>query len=69
MAEAEGCEYLATCPIFARFQNEGIKNFWIRLYCKGPKQEGCARKALKQAGEEVPMTLLPNGAHLDALTA
>ena len=66
---AQDCEYLATCPIFARFQNEGAKNFWIRLYCKGPKQEICARKALEQAGEKAPATLLPNGKHLDSLRA
>ena len=61
------CEYLEACPIFAQFKNEGIKNFWIQLYCKGSKQDDCARKSLKDAGQEVPQTLLPNGTHLDSL--
>jgi hypothetical protein len=64
---AVDCEYLAGCPIFAQFKNEGVKNFWIRLYCKGPRQEDCARKSLKEAGEPVPKTMLPNGKHLDVL--
>ena len=64
---AEDCEYLAACPIFGRFRAEGIKNFWIQLYCRGPKQESCARKQLKAAGQEVPRSLLPSGEHLDSL--
>jgi hypothetical protein len=61
------CEYLAACPIFAHFRAEGIRNFWIQLYCKGQKQENCARKQLKAADQEVPRTLLPSGEHLASL--
>jgi hypothetical protein len=64
---AADCECLAACPIFARFRAEGIRNFWIQLYCKGNKQESCARKKLKAAGQEVPLTLLPSGEHLASL--
>ena len=61
------CEYLEACSIFAQFKSEDIKDFWIQLYCKGPKQDNCARKPLMKAGQEVPETLLPNGTHLDSL--
>jgi hypothetical protein len=61
------CEYLAKCPIFARFSNEGLRNVWIALYCRGAKKEECARKKLKDAGAEVPLTLLPSGEHLPSL--
>jgi hypothetical protein len=60
----QDCEYLATCPIFNRFRLEGIKNFWIRLYCQGEKQTRCQRKALKESGQTVPENLLPNGNYL-----
>ncbi len=61
------CEYLAKCPIFAKFYTEGLKNIFIGSYCKGTKQEDCARKKLKKTGQEVPPTLLPNGEHLGSL--
>ncbi len=61
------CEYLATCPIFAKFKNEGLRSMWIALYCQGTKQQECERKRLKKGGREVPMTLLPNGTHLKSL--
>ena len=61
------CEHLKTCPIFERFKVEGLKSIWINMYCKGIQNEECARKKLKTAGSEVPITLLPNGKHLDAL--
>jgi len=61
------CEFLDKCPIFAKFKIEGLKNYWIGLYCKGVKQDKCARKILRNQGQEVPKTLLPNGHHLEAL--
>jgi hypothetical protein len=61
------CEYLAKCPIFARFKVEGAKNIWIEFYCRGSRQPECARLRLRKQGAEVPPTLLPNGTHLAAL--
>jgi hypothetical protein len=55
------CEYLEKCPIFIKFVNEGAKSFWIRFYCRGERQESCARKKLKKQGQEVPADLLPSG--------
>jgi len=61
------CEYLPSCPIFARFKADSTKNFWIEVYCRGSKQRECARRKLREAGKEVPLTLLPNGTHLPTL--
>jgi len=61
------CKYVNTCPIFARFKSEGAKNFWISLYCTGSKQERCERFKLREWGKDVPITLLPNGKHLESL--
>jgi len=61
------CEYLGTCPIFEKFKVEGAKNIWIEFFCRGSRQDECARKKLKKQGQEVPPTLLPNGTHLPSL--
>ena len=58
------CVYLSTCPIFARFQLESMKNMWIRLYCKGSKQDECARLVLRRKGEKPLVTMLPSGEHI-----
>lgn len=60
------CMYLEKCPIFAKFQNEGIKNIWIGNYCKSTPDK-CERKKLRDSGESAPSTMLPNGKHLKAL--
>lgn len=59
------CKYLEACPIFTRFRIEGLRNLWIGSYCKGWLVETCERKKLKDAGDDVPELLLPNGRHLD----
>ena len=61
------CEFLENCPIFAKFKIEDLKNYWIFTYCKGTKQEECARKVLRNHEKEVPKTMLPNGQLLAAL--
>ena len=66
---AQDCEYLEGCSksVFSQLLSENAKEFWIRTCCQSPKQDDCARKALKEAGEPVPTTLLPNGKYLDIL--
>lgn len=61
------CEFVVACPIFARFKSENMKNFWIRIYCRGTKTEQCERKKRRLAGLPVPITMLPNGTHLETL--
>lgn len=58
------CPHLSSCPVFAMFKNSGIANVWITLYCQGPQQESCVRRQLKEAGQSVPSTMLPNGEHI-----
>jgi hypothetical protein len=55
------CPYLATCPIFARFKNEGAAGVWVEVYCRGNRQTECARLAFRQRGETPPESLLPSG--------
>lgn len=57
------CEYLAKCPMWARFGTNS-KFVWIKRYCESGKQSECARKTLAARGQRVPDNLLPNGDHL-----
>ncbi len=61
------CEFLATCPVFAKCTTGAIKEVFNIKYCKGSQLENCERRKLKKAGSEVPATLLPNGKHLASL--
>ena len=63
----KSCEFIESCPIFARFASEGSKNFWIQLYCQGERMNSCERLHLRRMGKEIPITLLPNGKHLESL--
>jgi len=60
------CPNLATCPIYARFKTEALKNIYIRMYCT-TKFDNCKRKQIKDRGEKVPPDLLTDGKVLDAL--
>ena len=57
------CKHLASCPVWEKL-NSNIKFAWINSYCKGTKQDDCARKELKESGQKVPITLMPNNEHL-----
>lgn len=57
------CVYLNSCPMFERLRFDATKQIFISQYCKGD-YEKCERKKLRDAGKEVPPTLLPNGEHL-----
>jgi len=61
------CQFTPKCPIFNKFKNEVVREFWTRQYCSREGGSRCARKKLRDEGkgpEEVPITLLPNGMHL-----
>jgi len=63
----ETCQFVSKCPIFNKFRNEVVKDFWVNSYCRRDAGAHCARKKLRDAGKgpgEVPITLLPNGMHL-----
>ena len=55
------CPYFSECPIFERFSTETSK--YISQYCKGDFEE-CERKKRKEAGQQVPPSLLPDGSSL-----
>jgi hypothetical protein len=55
------CIHLEKCPIFERFRIEAMKNVWIRLYCRGSKQEDCLRLIQMRRGEQPGPRLLPSG--------
>jgi hypothetical protein len=57
------CKYLADCPVFARFTNAGAGAVWVELFCRNDFV-ACERLKLRQAGAQVPETLLPNGTYL-----
>ncbi|MEA3351934.1 MAG: methyl-accepting chemotaxis protein [Chloroflexota bacterium] len=54
------CPNLASCPIFKKLTAKDATHRYIQMYCKG-KFDQCARKKLKDAGEPVPLSLLPDG--------
>ena len=64
---AADCEYLEKRPIFDRFKVEGARNIWIEFFCRGSRQDECARKRMKKQGKEPGPTFLPNGTHLSSL--
>ena len=53
--------------MFSKFRVEGLQNVWISMYCRGQFVETCARKKMRDSGEQPPITLLPNGLHLEGL--
>jgi hypothetical protein len=61
------CEYLEECALFTRIRNKDVKQFWIDVCCTTPRQDTCARKTLMKVSQQVPATLLPNGASVDPL--
>jgi len=59
----QDCDKLKECPVWHSF-NSDVKFIWINNYCRGPRQERCARLALVRAEKPVPADLLPNGTSL-----
>jgi len=61
----EECEYFKSCSLFKNCRSEGIKNMWIRVYCKSSKKIDCERNILLIKNKEVSEILLPNGNFLE----
>jgi hypothetical protein len=57
------CPNLEKCPMFKYFQSDFAKQTYISLFCKRNFME-CARKKLRDACQEVPDKLLPDGHYL-----
>jgi len=58
------CKYLTDCVVWKKFSTNS-KLFWMNSYCRGPKQDQCARKQQKTQRKFIPDELLPNGAFLN----
>lgn len=65
------CGYLAACStLFGRFRDPESGKFWRAHYCASSRCIDCERKKLLDGGTlgiDVPITLLPNGQHLQSL--
>jgi len=55
------CPYLTTCPLFTNYPTEVPK--YISQYCNG-NFAACERQKRREAGQQVPPTLLPDGQYM-----
>ncbi len=63
MKTATGCPHKSSCPLFPLFTLTSNLHLWQDRYCDGAFAT-CERFRLSNAGQEVPETMLPNGALL-----
>ena len=57
------CTYLDDCPIFEHLYSEGARELIKSLYCHKNNQH-CHRFHLAEAGDAVPLQLMPDGSNL-----
>lgn len=62
------CENLNDCAFFQEYERDDSKKLalagFIRMYCKGEKQDDCIRKKVSKAlggKEKVPANMMPTG--------
>lgn len=59
------CSHIKTCPLFSIFNLKASLNFWKNNFCETEDQyQTCARYEKTTRGEQIPITLLPNGEDL-----
>ena len=61
------CPMAVQCPLFAIYPPSELNNL-KKVYCVG-EYRTCARLAIKQSGQVVPLRLLPDGSTFDEATA
>ncbi len=54
------CSHIQTCELFVQFALNPALELWKRAYCNGDYLE-CVRYKTAVTGQQVPLTLLPNG--------
>jgi Ankyrin repeats (many copies) len=59
------CSHVTDCKLFAQFAMNPALELWKMHYCEG-KHKSCVRYRMSNAGQPVPMTLLPNGRMVQA---
>ena len=63
--ETEICKFYEKCELFRNCRSEGIKNMWIRVYCKSDKKTECKRFEFLNKNKPVSELMLPNGNFLE----
>jgi len=58
------CSYFEDCPIFEHLYSEEARELIKSLYCQKDNNHHCHRFHLAEAGDEVPLQLMPDGSSL-----
>lgn len=59
------CTHYKTCPLFIYFSAHPILKLWRTNYCDKSNNSHCVRYINTAAGKANPISLLPNGAHIE----
>ena len=57
------CPHMSSCALYPLFSQRAVLEIWKTNYCTS-EYERCARYQLACEGQTIPLTLLPNGRHL-----
>ena len=63
----KGCKHMATCELYPHIKIQAALQLWKQHYCESDFTT-CARYLLSAQGRPVPLTLLPSGKLLRAIT-
>ncbi len=55
------CEYLNICTVYKKIKSGTIDRFYAQKYCSGDDYKECIIRKKRIAGDEVPVTILPDG--------
>ena len=59
------CPNAESCPLFQRFTQNSLLQFWKDRYCNiDDRWPECERYKMNKKGKPVPITLMPNGTDL-----
>lgn len=54
------CSHISSCELFVQFALNPALEIWKKAYCNGD-YVGCVRYTTAKTGQQVPLSLLPNG--------
>lgn len=61
------CPHCSNCPLFPLLEGANL-GIWKTLYCDNEERfRECERYKLTLAGQDAPITLLPNGVNVSGL--
>lgn len=64
MRPTMSCPHSTVCPLYETFRSQALLKVWKVSYCEGDFAR-CERFKLSCDAKPVPLTMLPNGKHLD----